>query len=83
MLTNAGDHLRFCDQESTCCTESMEAKLSNVSRHQYDLVVRESTSKLHKTFTNNAKKFNGTPTDLFHSIQFPASSVLCYLPAFT
>ena len=57
--------MRYCgsrnggQQQQTCCTDSMEAKLMEVSRQQYEMVLRETTANLLATFTTRAKKFDG------------------------
>ena len=61
---NVGSHhLRFCrsGNQATCCSETMESRLFDSSRQQYDSIVRNATASMSNAFTTRAKKFDGKP----------------------
>lgn len=58
-LLNAGEHLRICPQEYTCCTTEMEDKLSQQSKLEFENLVEETSHFVRTTFVSRHKKFDG------------------------
>ncbi|XP_062866871.1 glypican-6a [Trichomycterus rosablanca] len=54
----AGEQLRVCSQERTCCRLEMEELLLQHSKLQLETLVEESSSALRSIFTNKHKKFD-------------------------
>ena len=55
----AGEHLRICPQEYTCCTTEMEDKLSQQSKLEFENLVEETSHFVRTTFVSRHKKFDG------------------------
>lgn len=58
-LLMAGEHLRICPQEYTCCTTEMEDKLSQQSKLEFENLVEETSHFVRTTFVSRHKKFDG------------------------
>lgn len=58
-LLIAGEHLRICPQEYTCCTTEMEDKLSQQSKLEFENLVEETSHFVRTTFVSRHKKFDG------------------------
>ncbi|XP_068124018.1 glypican-6 [Hyperolius riggenbachi] len=54
----AGEHLRVCAQEYTCCTTEMEDKLSHQSKLEFENLVQETSHFVRSTFTIWHRKFD-------------------------
>ncbi|XP_008105068.2 glypican-6 isoform X1 [Anolis carolinensis] len=54
----AGEHLRICPQEYTCCTSEMEDKLSQQSKLEFENLVDETSHFVRTTFVSRHKKFD-------------------------
>ncbi|XP_066444916.1 glypican-6 [Eleutherodactylus coqui] len=54
----AGEHLRVCPQEYTCCTTKMENKLSQLSKLEFENLVQETSHFVRTTFILWHKKFD-------------------------
>ncbi|XP_060089603.1 glypican-6 isoform X2 [Heteronotia binoei] len=54
----AGEHLRICRQEYTCCTSEMEDKLSQQSKLEFENFVEEMSHFVRTTFVSRHKKFD-------------------------
>ncbi|KAM4794685.1 glypican-6 [Rhinophrynus dorsalis] len=54
----AGEHLRICPQEYTCCTTEMEDKLSQQSKLEFQNLVEETSHFVRTTFVSWHKKFD-------------------------
>ncbi|KAM9320774.1 glypican-6 [Gastrophryne carolinensis] len=54
----AGEHLRVCPQEYTCCTTDMEDKLSLQSKLEFENLVQETSHFVRTTFILWHKKFD-------------------------
>ncbi|XP_044293699.1 glypican-6 [Varanus komodoensis] len=54
----AGEHLRICPQEYTCCTSEMEDKLSQQSKLEFENLVEETSHFVRTTFVSRHKKFD-------------------------
>ncbi|KAL6485371.1 hypothetical protein MHYP_G00074160 [Metynnis hypsauchen] len=56
--TVTGDHLQVCVQERTCCTQEVEEKLSERSKHEFEKLVDEASEDLRNTFVSRHKRFD-------------------------
>ncbi|XP_075446981.1 glypican-6 isoform X2 [Ascaphus truei] len=54
----AGEHLRICPQEYTCCTTEMEDKLSQQTKLEFENLVEETSHFVRTTFVSRHKKFD-------------------------
>ncbi|OCT95470.1 hypothetical protein XELAEV_180131531mg, partial [Xenopus laevis] len=54
----AGEHLRICPQEYTCCTTEMEDKLSQQSKLEFESLVEETSHFVRTTFVSWHRKFD-------------------------
>ncbi|KAL6078046.1 hypothetical protein STEG23_004482, partial [Scotinomys teguina] len=54
----AGEHLRICPQEYTCCTTEMEDKLSQQSKLEFENLVEGTSHFVRTTFVSRHKKFD-------------------------
>ncbi|XP_063809080.1 glypican-6 isoform X1 [Pseudophryne corroboree] len=54
----AGEHLRVCPQEFTCCTTEMEDKLSQKSKLEFENLVQETSHFVRTTFVLWHRKFD-------------------------
>ncbi|XP_069496054.1 glypican-6 isoform X2 [Ambystoma mexicanum] len=54
----AGEHLRICPQEYTCCTTEMEDKLSQQSKLEFENMVDETSNFVRTTFVSRHEKFD-------------------------
>ncbi|XP_053311346.1 glypican-6 [Spea bombifrons] len=54
----AGEHLRICPQEYTCCTNEMEDKLSEESKVEFENLVEDTSRFVRTTFVSWHKKFD-------------------------
>lgn len=55
----AGEHLRICPQEYTCCTSEMEDKLSQQSKLEFENLMDKTSHFVRTTFVSRHKKFDG------------------------
>ncbi|XP_077681697.1 glypican-4 [Eretmochelys imbricata] len=53
-----GDHLKVCPQGYTCCSQEMEEKYSQQSKHDFRNAVVELSHHLQTTFSSRYKKFD-------------------------
>ncbi|XP_078544685.1 glypican-4 [Lissotriton helveticus] len=53
-----GDHLKVCPQEFTCCSQAMEEKYSQQSKHDFKNAVTEPCNHMQATFASRYKKFD-------------------------
>ncbi|DAA23798.1 TPA: glypican 6 [Bos taurus] len=60
----AGEHLRICPQEYTCCTTEMEDKLSQQSKLEFENLVEETSHFVRTTFVSRHKKFDGVTASI-------------------
>ncbi|KAM6446487.1 glypican-6 isoform 2-T2 [Liasis olivaceus] len=54
----AGEHLRICPQEYTCCTSEMEDKLSQQSKLEFENLMDKTSHFVRTTFVSRHKKFD-------------------------
>uniref|UniRef100_A0A670Y2W7 Glypican 6 n=1 Tax=Pseudonaja textilis TaxID=8673 RepID=A0A670Y2W7_PSETE len=57
-LILAGEHLRICPQEYTCCTSEMEDKLSQQSKLEFENLMDKTSHFVRTTFVSRHKKFD-------------------------
>ncbi|XP_069799288.1 glypican-4 isoform X1 [Dendropsophus ebraccatus] len=53
-----GDHLKVCSQGHTCCSQAMEEKYSQQSKHDFRAAVTEPCSTLQNVFSSRYSKFD-------------------------
>ncbi|KAG8553358.1 hypothetical protein GDO81_003385 [Engystomops pustulosus] len=53
-----GDHLKVCSQGHTCCSQAMEEKYSQQSKHDFKAAFTEPCSTLQNVFSSRYKKFD-------------------------
>ncbi|XP_075043353.1 glypican-4 [Mixophyes fleayi] len=53
-----GDHLKVCTQGHTCCSQAMEEKYSQQSKHDFKAAVTEPCSNLQNIFASRYSKFD-------------------------
>uniref|UniRef100_H3BE91 Glypican 4 n=1 Tax=Latimeria chalumnae TaxID=7897 RepID=H3BE91_LATCH len=53
-----GDHLKVCPHGYTCCTQEMEDKLGQQSKHDFKKAVAEPSNNLQSMFSSRYKKFD-------------------------
>ncbi|TRZ07261.1 hypothetical protein HGM15179_019846 [Zosterops borbonicus] len=53
-----GDHLKVCSQGYTCCSQEMEEKYSQQSKHDFRNAVTELSNHLQNMFGSRYKKFD-------------------------
>lgn len=53
-----GDHLKICSQGHTCCSQAMEEKYSQQSKHDFKAAVTEPCSTLQNIFSSRYSKFD-------------------------
>ncbi|XP_077165531.1 glypican-4 isoform X2 [Paroedura picta] len=58
MTLLCGDHLKVCSPSYTCCSQEMEEKYSQQSRHDFRNAVVELSSNLQATFSSRYNKFD-------------------------
>ncbi|KAK6314116.1 hypothetical protein J4Q44_G00155750 [Coregonus suidteri] len=63
----SGEHLRICPQGYTCCTSAMEETLFNLSRREFEGLVRESGRSLQASLNAHYRSFDTYFTDLLNS----------------
>uniref|UniRef100_A0A4W5KBE5 Glypican-1 n=1 Tax=Hucho hucho TaxID=62062 RepID=A0A4W5KBE5_9TELE len=63
----SGEHLRICPQGYTCCTSAMEETLSNLSRREFEGLVREAGRSLQASLNTQFRSFDTYFTDLLNS----------------
>ncbi|XP_062306090.1 glypican-1 [Osmerus eperlanus] len=74
------EHLRVCPQGYTCCTSAMEETLSNLSRREFEGLVREAGRSLQATLNAQYRSFDTYFTDLLnHSERSLQESLLVSL----
>ena len=56
----AGDHLTICSQESTCCTQEMEHKLSTLARADYERLFGDHVNRFKALLIARTTRFDGT-----------------------
>lgn len=54
----SGEHLRVCPQGYTCCTSAMEETLSNLSRREFEGLVREAGRSIQATLNAQYRSFD-------------------------
>lgn len=64
LLCFSGDHLKVCSQAYTCCSQEMEEKYSQQSKHDFRNAVVELSNHLQTMFSSRYKKFDGKCGDL-------------------
>lgn len=64
LLWFSGDHLKVCSQGYTCCSQEMEEKYSQQSKHDFRNAVTELSNHLQNMFSSRYKKFDGKCRDL-------------------
>lgn len=64
LLCFSGDHLKVCSQGYTCCSQEMEEKYSQQSKHDFRNAVTELSNHLQNMFSSRYKKFDGKCRDL-------------------
>lgn len=64
LLCFSGDHLKVCSQAYTCCSQEMEEKYSQQSKHDFRNAVVELSNHLQTMFSSRYKKFDGKCRDL-------------------
>ncbi|XP_041942509.1 glypican-1-like [Alosa sapidissima] len=62
----SGEHLRICPQGYTCCTSEMEEKLSNLSRVDFERLVKEEGRSLQITLNTQYKSFDSYVLELIN-----------------
>ncbi|XP_029488547.1 glypican-1-like [Oncorhynchus nerka] len=62
----SGEHLRICPQGYTCCTSAMEETLSNLSRREFEGLVREAGRSLQASLNTQYRSFDTYFTDLLN-----------------
>lgn len=55
----AGEHLRLCPRDYTCCSSVMEDTLARQSEADFLSAVRDTSQFLLTTFTQRHRKFDG------------------------
>ncbi|XP_036377387.1 glypican-1 [Megalops cyprinoides] len=55
----SGEHLRICSQGYTCCTSEMEESLSNLSRREFEGLVKEAGRSLQASLNAQYRNFDG------------------------
>lgn len=55
---SAGEHLRVCPQGYTCCTSAMEETLSNLSRREFEGLVREAGRSIQASLNAQYRSFD-------------------------
>ncbi|KAH0517329.1 Glypican-6 [Microtus ochrogaster] len=82
----AGEHLRICPQEYTCCTTEMEDKLSQQSKLEFENLVEETSHFVRTTFVSRHKKFDGAASRIHKVFELSAlifaSDSVFLLPCF-
>ncbi|NXX63396.1 GPC4 protein, partial [Scopus umbretta] len=58
LLCFSGDHLKVCSQGYTCCSQEMEEKYSQQSKHDFRNAVVELSNHLQTMFSSRYKKFD-------------------------
>ncbi|KAM4663946.1 glypican-4 [Discoglossus pictus] len=53
-----GDHLKICSQGSTCCSQVMEEKYSQQSKHDFKVAMTEPCNNLQHVFASRYNKFD-------------------------
>ncbi|MEE6496640.1 hypothetical protein FKM82_002446 [Ascaphus truei] len=53
-----GDHLKVCSQANTCCSQAMEEKYSQQSKHDFKTAVTEPCNNMHNIFASRYSKFD-------------------------
>lgn len=76
----AGEHLRICPQEYTCCTSEMEDKLSQQSKLEFENLVEETSHFVRTTFVSRHKKFDGEWQTILLTIRIYGHQPLDLLP---
>uniref|UniRef100_A0A673NEQ0 Glypican-1 n=1 Tax=Sinocyclocheilus rhinocerous TaxID=307959 RepID=A0A673NEQ0_9TELE len=66
----SGEHLRICPQGYTCCTSAMEETLSNLSRREFEGLVREAGRSIQASLNAQYRTFDTLPTSSFPDTQF-------------
>lgn len=64
LLCFSGDHLKVCSQGYTCCSQEMEEKYGQQSKHDFRNAVVELSNHLQTMFSSRYKKFDGKCRDL-------------------
>lgn len=57
-IPSAGEHLRICPQGYTCCTSAMEETLSNLSRREFEGLVREAGRSIQASLNAQYRTFD-------------------------
>ncbi|KAI4872919.1 hypothetical protein NFI96_005301 [Prochilodus magdalenae] len=62
-----GEHLRVCPQGYTCCTSAMEETLSNLSRREFEGLVREAGRSIQASLNAQYRSFDTYFLELLNS----------------
>uniref|UniRef100_A0A673N9K5 Glypican-1 n=1 Tax=Sinocyclocheilus rhinocerous TaxID=307959 RepID=A0A673N9K5_9TELE len=63
----SGEHLRICPQGYTCCTSAMEETLSNLSRREFEGLVREAGRSIQASLNAQYRTFDSESKTQMHS----------------
>ncbi|XP_063074602.1 glypican-1b [Engraulis encrasicolus] len=72
----SGEHLRVCPQGYTCCTSEMEEKLTNLSRVDFERLVKEEGRSLQITLNTQYKSFDSYVLELINHSEASLPQVL-------
>ncbi|XP_016430413.1 glypican-1-like [Sinocyclocheilus rhinocerous] len=64
----SGEHLRICPQGYTCCTSAMEETLSNLSRREFEGLVREAGRSIQASLNAQYRTFDSESKTQMHSV---------------
>ncbi len=67
-ISSAGEHLRICPQGYTCCTSAMEETLSNLSRREFEGLVREAGRSIQASLNAQYRTFDSESTTQMHLV---------------
>lgn len=67
-IPSAGEHLRICPQGYTCCTSAMEETLSNLSRREFEGLVREAGRSIQASLNAQYRTFDSESTTQMYSV---------------
>lgn len=67
-ILSAGEHLRICPQGYTCCTSAMEETLSNLSRREFEGLVREAGRSIQASLNAQYRTFDSEFTTQMHAV---------------
>lgn len=67
-IPSAGEHLRICPQGYTCCTIAMEETLSNLSRREFEGLVREAGRSIQASLNAQYRTFDSESKTQMHLV---------------